>query len=405
MSAKKPRSKVGSLDWEINYLAKVLFVVMLVISLLIIVMDGFMGSWYFKYFRCLLLMCSIIPISMRINLDFAKLYYSYKINTDERIKDTVARNSTIPEELGRIQFLLSDKTGTLTKNDMIFKKLNLEYISFTDEDIEDIRKLLNDGLKKERDKFLSIKNNRLNSNITSEEGFSMLDPDGFAHPAEQISVEVSRFNSSSRRSLNDYDRGSNVRANQPKIPKRKGKRRKDEHQLVVDLFLALILCHNVTPVYTSPEEKVQGVNETQDMDGGLERSESEGYQFRVKQFQASSPDEIALVKFAESLGMILEDRDEQFISITDANGNKQEYEILEIFPFSSENKRMGIIVRSRESKQIMFYLKGAEVVMEKKVRPDQRASLTEACEQLAQDGLRTLVISQKTLNESEFQDF
>jgi len=43
----------------------------------------------------------------------------------------------------------------------------------------------------------------------------------------------------------------------------------------------------------------------------------------------------------------------------------------------------------------MFYLKGAEVVMEKKVRPDQRVALTEACEQLANDGLRTLVISQK----------
>lgn len=41
MSSKKPRSKVGSLDLEINYLAKVLFVLMLFISLLIIVMDGF----------------------------------------------------------------------------------------------------------------------------------------------------------------------------------------------------------------------------------------------------------------------------------------------------------------------------------------------------------------------------
>ena len=63
------------------------------------------------------------------------------------------------------------------------------------------------------------------------------------------------------------------------------------------------------------------------------------------------------------------------------------------FPFSSDTKRMGIIVKSKETEQIMFYLKGAEVVMEKKIRPDQRVSLTEACEQLAQDGLRTLVIS------------
>jgi phospholipid-translocating ATPase len=54
---------------------------------------------------------------------------------------------------------------------------------------------------------------------------------------------------------------------------------------------------------------------------------------------------------------------------------------------------MGIVVRNNETGQLMFYLKGAEVVMEKKMRPDQRSSLTESCEQLAKDGLRTLVIS------------
>jgi phospholipid-translocating ATPase len=157
MSSKRPRSKAGSLDYEINHLAKVLFVIMLLISFAIILMDGFLGSWYYKYFRCVLLLCSIIPISMRINLDFAKLYYSFKINTDSAIKDTVARNSTIPEELGRIQFLLSDKTGTLTQNDMIFKRINFEYYSFSEENIEDIRMLLKKGLKKNKDKFWSLK--------------------------------------------------------------------------------------------------------------------------------------------------------------------------------------------------------------------------------------------------------
>lgn len=115
----------------------------------------------------------------------------------------------------------------------------------------------------------------------------------------------------------------------------------------------------------------------------------------VKDFQAASPDEIALVKFAESLGMILEEREEHCVKIRDTNGHVQEFEILENFPFSSDTKRMGIVVRNKETSQLMFYLKGAEVVLERKVRPDQRVALTEACEQLAQDGLRTLVISQK----------
>jgi len=112
-----------------------------------------------------------------------------------------------------------------------------------------------------------------------------------------------------------------------------------------------------------------------------------------------------LVKFAESLGMNLLERTEHLMKIRDTNGIIYEYEILENFPFSSETKRMGIIVRNKESGEIVFYVKGAEVVMEKKVRPDQRGSLTDSSEQLAQDGLRTLVISQKTLTFEEYDDF
>jgi phospholipid-translocating ATPase len=63
---------------------------------------------------------------MRVNVEFAKLIYCYKISIDKNIEGTIPRNSNIPESLGRIEYLLTDKTGTLTQNDMIFKKLSLE---------------------------------------------------------------------------------------------------------------------------------------------------------------------------------------------------------------------------------------------------------------------------------------
>jgi phospholipid-translocating ATPase len=61
-----------------------------------------------------------------VNLDFSKLVFSWKIDSDNFIKGAKARNSQIPEELGRISYIMSDKTGTLTQNTMVFKRLSLE---------------------------------------------------------------------------------------------------------------------------------------------------------------------------------------------------------------------------------------------------------------------------------------
>lgn len=142
MNTSHPGTKVGLIDWEINRLTMVLASCTFLLSFSMVALNGFRGSWEIHLFRFLILLSSIIPISLRVNLDMSKTFYSALINHDAEIPGTVVRTSTIPEELGRIDYLLTDKTGTLTKNDMELKKVHLGSMLFGQESFEEIRSMV-----------------------------------------------------------------------------------------------------------------------------------------------------------------------------------------------------------------------------------------------------------------------
>jgi phospholipid-translocating ATPase len=327
MNSSRPKMKIGALDLELNRISKILFVIMVLSAFIITAMKGFTVSipqTLVTFFRFVVLLCSIIPISLRVNLDLSKAVNSATISKDTNIPETIVRNSTIPEDLGRISYIFSDKTGTLTKNDMIFKQLALEVDQFTHEDFDNLRQILQHECHRSNAPLLDM-----------------------------YKSHATEFSTSKR-----------IRRNRDKV--------------IRDTITAMTLCNNVTPTYDDNEAIT---------------------------YQASSPDEVALVKTAEGLNMRLISRTDKRVHLKNANDVVEEYDVLALFPFSSETKRMGILLRNITHGHIIFYLKGAENIMLKFVKEEYTSFIKENAENIANIGLRTLVLSQKLVSNEFYEQW
>ncbi|CAL3966152.1 unnamed protein product [Diplocarpon coronariae] len=351
LSTSQSRSKTGLLEYEINSLTKILCGLTLSLSIILVALEGFEHvegvKWYVKIMRFLVLFSTIVPISLRVNLDMGKSVYSWFIQRDPGIAGAVVRTSTIPEELGRIEYLLSDKTGTLTQNEMEMKKIHVGTVSYANEAMDEVTAYVKQGFS------VPVSN----------------DPNQPALLITPSSTFMASNTVTATRTRREI--GSRVR----------------------DVVLGLAICHNVTPTLEEEED---------------------GHSFTS--YQASSPDEIAIVKWTEMVGLRLIHRDRQgmLLQSVDTGRPVVKVRILEAFPFTSEGKRMGIIVQfldglekpgntSPESGEIWFYQKGADTVMTSIVAANDW--LDEETGNMAREGLRTLVVGRKRLSFQQYKEF
>lgn len=350
LSTSQSRSKTGLLEWEINSLVKILCALTLTLSIVLVALEGFEHvegvKWYVKIMRFLVLFSTIVPISLRVNLDMGKSVYSWFIQRDPGISGAVVRTSTIPEELGRIEYLLSDKTGTLTQNEMEMKKIHVGTVSYANEAMDEVASYI-------------------------KQGFSVPAASTDAtQPAMLITPSSNFVSTTVTATRTRREIGSRVR----------------------DVVLALGICHNVTPTV----------------------EEENGHM--VTSYQASSPDEIAIVKWTEAVGLRLMHRDRRSMTLQSVDTGRAvvHVRILEVFPFTSDGKRMGIIVQfldgsekstngSIEAGEIWFYQKGADTVMTSIVATNDW--LDEETANMAREGLRTLVVGRKRLSIQQYQEF
>jgi phospholipid-translocating ATPase len=331
VNTSAPTTKIGLIDQELNTLSKLLCLVVVALSVTLVFLKGFHGAWIVYIIRFIVLFSTIIPLSLRVNLDLGKTWYAQDITQDSEIPGAIVRTSTISEELGRIQYLLSDKTGTLTRNEMELKRIHLGTMAYGLESTFEIQKQL-----------------------------------------EEVALKRAER-------LGNSEGGGPVSHASPQLIPQRGRR--DLSQRLFEIVQALAVCHNVTPIIE---------------EGGL------------LSYQASSPDEVSIVKWTELVGMTLIERDRESIKIAVGSDFRQpvlvlEYEILHNFPFTSETKRMGIVLRDKLSGEVYFFEKGADMVMSRIVLSNDW--LDEECGNMARDGLRTLVIGRKLLSRDQLDQF
>ena len=121
---------------------------------------------------------------------------------------------------------------------------------------------------------------------------------------------------------------------------------------------ALGLCHTVIADVKKKKIPKQG-----DQTGESEEVEYIAY-------NASSPDELALVNGARHLGFFFRRRDEDNNMICETWDGERNYKLLNLIEFDSTRKRMTVIVRTPEDK-ILVLCKGADSIIEKRLKPGQ----------------------------------
>ncbi|KAI1843649.1 hypothetical protein JX265_008521 [Neoarthrinium moseri] len=321
-------------------------------------LTGFITFW-----AAVIVFQNLVPISLYISLEIVRTLQAIFIYSDvemyyERIDHPcVPKSWNISDDVGQIEYIFSDKTGTLTQNVMEFKKATINgqpYGEAYTEAQAGMQKRMGIDVVAEGAK---ARKEIAEGKIRAIEGLRRMHDNPFLHE-DDLTFIAPDF-------VEDL-------ANEGQFGEEQAKA--NEH-----FMLALALCHTVISEFV-PGDPPKMI------------------------FKAQSPDEAALVATARDMGFTALGTTNDGVKVN-VMGKEVYYPMLNTIEFNSSRKRMSAIVKFPDG-TIRLLCKGADSVIYSRLKRGEQKELrkttAEHLEMFAREGLRTLCIAERILSESEY---